>query len=311
MEITTVNGLNAIDIMICTKFRFGRFPKYRMKISGSFHWVFRFSVTGPNYQMNMIMGKRNTPEFRQDCACYKWMILFVQTRVSFRFCLSKKKFQFIRYIFDLQITCGLSNRSIDCRLEYSSFIMPGPPFPLPPSWHDCCDRAECGGGESSILQWHWLSWHWALMKKRQKINKHKENPQSENFIWYLSMQTRDLIGKKLRCNDLTQKHWANSSNHLLFIRIEFRHSQFRSDENNLPSFWLSTLTRWTTTTATSARAIACWCGWFTLWNCVDWHYRTLCVTPWRSTPINCCCTPIAPRHHTFFVIIFFSCFLAE
>lgn len=90
MEITTVNGLNAIDIMICTKFRFGRFPKYRMKISGSFHWVFRFSVTGPNYQMNMIMGKRNTPEFRQDCACYKWMILFVQTRVSFRFCLSKK-----------------------------------------------------------------------------------------------------------------------------------------------------------------------------------------------------------------------------
>lgn len=74
-----------------------------------------------------------------------------------------------------KFTCGLSNRSIDGRLEYSSFIMePGPPFPLPPSIaHDCCDSAECGGGESS-MQWHWLSWHWALeMKKIGKIGRER------------------------------------------------------------------------------------------------------------------------------------------
>lgn len=59
------------------------------------------------------------------------------------------------------VTCGLSNRSIDCRLEYSSFIMPElPPFPLPPSIGHCCEITECGGGESS-MQWHWLSWHCA------------------------------------------------------------------------------------------------------------------------------------------------------
>lgn len=59
------------------------------------------------------------------------------------------------------ITCGLSNRSIDWRLEYSSFIMPEPPpFPLPPSIGHCCEMTECGGGESS-MQWHWLSWHCA------------------------------------------------------------------------------------------------------------------------------------------------------
>lgn len=93
----------------------------------------------------------------------------------------KKKIQIHPFIGGMvKFTCGLSNRSIDGRLEYSSFIIePGPPFPLPPSiGHDCCDSAECGGGESSI-QWHWLSWHWAWEMEIDKKKRQRRYPENE------------------------------------------------------------------------------------------------------------------------------------
>lgn len=184
--------------------------------------------------------------------------------------------------------------------------MPGPAFPLPPSIeHDCCDRAECGGGESS--QWHWLSWHWAFRLKKNKISTRKEY-----VIWakassvclcvvFFSISCVYVWGDSTHDKSFLSNHQTGSfcflfSPHAL-VRLHLIYVKRISAI--LLSYRYDTLTRWTATSATSAWTIACWGWWFTLRYCVDWHCVTLCISTWWSTPIYRRCTPIAPGHHNF------------
>lgn len=218
------------------------------------------------------------------------------------------------------ITCGLSNRSIDCRLEYSSFIMPElPPFPLPPSIGHCCEITECGGGESS-MQWHWLSWHCAeaTMMDDDDVcvcDKEEKRRTCEEYTW---IERKSQSYRKKRCSiwwstkiwliciaTCEAKTWnyrsARERTPVTIAMIVYDSIKISNGSRDLHNSFVSTLTWWTTAATTPTRAVACWCRWFTLWHCVDWHYRALCITPWWSTAIHCCCTPIAPRHlHTFF-----------
>lgn len=59
----------------------------------------------------------------------------------------KKKLRFHPNSLELQNTCGLSNLSIDCRRENSSF-MPALPLLFPLSKEHCC--INVGGGESPM-----------------------------------------------------------------------------------------------------------------------------------------------------------------
>lgn len=77
------------------------------------------------------------------------------------------------------------------------------------------------------------------------------------------------------------------------------------------TFWTWTMT-WATATAT-ARAITCWRWRFGLWHHINWHWLTLCISSWWSTPIDSRCTPISPSHYAFCwfcVFIIFVCSIA-
>lgn len=255
--------------------------------------------------------------------------------VSDGYLISKSKFQFIRYTFDLHNYLW-TIQSIDW---LSPWI-----FVIHNTWTTTISVATI---DWTLLWNHWMWWWriidamtltvltlcwgsnddvdhddddavrkkmrkvWRIQRERERVSHKYMKKKKFNF---------ELIRLICFATCKANKMNSNSTGAQQNLDDSFRFIQNLKWIKGLRNPFVSTLTWWTTAAATPTRAIASWCGWFTLWHCINWHYRALRITSWWSTTIHCCCTPIAPRHlysfsrsraHTFVSLVCFDEWVGE